>query len=89
MNRAKMKIVYAITSRDVATAKGKGQTETRKYWNRVGIAFVNHDGSLNVKLEALPVSGELHIRDYIPQDESKPDTAVRAHEPLRARGEAA
>lgn len=39
--------------------KGK----TRSFWTRIGVAFVNKDGSLNVKLDAFPVSGQLHIRD--------------------------
>jgi hypothetical protein len=30
---------------------------------------VNNDGSINVKLEAVPVSGEIQIRDYVPKDE--------------------
>jgi hypothetical protein len=38
----------------------------KSYFNRIGVAFVNQDGSLNVKLEALPVNGEIHIRDYVP-----------------------
>jgi hypothetical protein len=35
----------------------------KSIWIRVGVAFVNKDGSLNVKLNALPVNGTLHIRD--------------------------
>ncbi|MEZ4219525.1 MAG: hypothetical protein R3B13_01260 [Polyangiaceae bacterium] len=59
MKESKMKIAYVITERD-----------GRSYWNRVGVAFVNRDGSLNVKLEAMPVSGEIQIRDYVPKDEN-------------------
>lgn len=40
----------------------------KKRWVRIGIAFVNRDGSLNVKLDANPISGELHIRDFPPRD---------------------
>ena len=40
----------------------------RNFWNRIGVAFVNGDGSLTVKLTALPVSGEMQIRDYVPRD---------------------
>jgi len=58
MESSKMKIVYVITRRN-----------DKSYWNRIGIAFVNSDGSINVRLEALPVSGELHIRDYVPRDD--------------------
>ena len=35
----------------------------RPFWVRIGVAFENSDGSLNVKLNALPVNGTLHIRD--------------------------
>ena len=59
MSTSKMKIAYVITERD-----GKN------YWNRIGVAFVNRDGSINVRLEAMPVKGELQIRDYVPRDES-------------------
>jgi len=58
MDSTKMKIAYVICARN-----GK------KFWNRVGVAFVNSDGSINVKLEAMPVSGEIQIRDYVPRDE--------------------
>jgi hypothetical protein len=52
---SRMKFVYVIT--------GSGE---RKFWNKFGVAFVNRDGSMNVKLDSLPVNGELHIRDYVP-----------------------
>jgi hypothetical protein len=56
MDASKMKIVYVISERNA-----------RKFWNRIGVAFINHDGSMNVKLEAIPVSGEMQIRDYVPR----------------------
>ena len=58
MEASKMKIVYVISDRN-----------GRKFWNRIGVAFINSDGSVNVKLEAIPVSGEMQIRDYVPRDE--------------------
>lgn len=58
MDSSKMKIVYVITQRG-----GKS------YWNRIGVAFVNNDGSINVRLEAVPVSGEMQIRDYVAREE--------------------
>jgi hypothetical protein len=74
MDQAKMKVIYVIT--------GKGN---RKFWNKVGVAFVNHDGSLNCKLDSLPVDGELHIRDYVAREdrgevarEDRGDTAREA-----------
>jgi len=72
MNQSKMKIVYVISER--------GQ---KSYWNRIGVAFTNHDGSLNVKLDAVPVTGELQIRDYVArEDTSIPvahDTSSNGH----------
>ena len=43
----------------------------KSYFNRLGVAFVNKDGSLNVKLFGVPVNGELHIRDPKPADTPK------------------
>jgi hypothetical protein len=60
MEASKMKIAYVITERN-----------GRTFWNRCGVAFVNADGSLNVKLEAIPVNGEVQIRDYVPRDETQ------------------
>ncbi len=39
----------------------------KKLWIRVGTAFVNRDLSLNVRLDASPTNGQLHIRDAEPQ----------------------
>ena len=46
--------------KDVYTIKSTGK---KKYWVRIGAAFVNKDGSLNAYLDAMPLSGELNIRD--------------------------
>ena len=67
MDQSKMKVVYVISSRG-----------ERRYWNRVGVAFVNSDGSINCKLVSLPVSGELQIRDYTPKDQPANDRFPRA-----------
>lgn len=66
MDNSKMKIVYVISERG-----GKN------YWNRIGVAFVNADGSLNVKLEAIPVNGEMHVRDYVPREDGDVVTPVK------------
>ena len=58
MNASKMKVVYVISERN-----------GRKFWNRIGVAFTNSDGSINVKLEAVPVTGELQVRDYVPRED--------------------
>ena len=69
MDNTKMKIAFVITKRG-----------TRSFWNRCGVAFVNSDGSINVKLEAVPVSGEIHVRDYVPRDESAGTTLFKKGE---------
>jgi hypothetical protein len=56
------KIAYCITTRN-------GKT----FWNRIGIGFVNQDGSINIKLEAMPMSGEFQLRAYVPR--GGPDTS--------------
>ncbi len=67
MEQSKIKFIYVIT--------GKGE---RKFWNKVGVAFVNRDGSLNCKLDSLPVDGELHIRDYVAHGERGAEADARA-----------
>lgn len=47
------KIVYTVTQ----LSGGKN------IWNRIGVAFENSDGSINVLLNALPVNGKLNIRN--------------------------
>ncbi len=68
MDASKMKIVYVISERGA-----------RKFWNRIGVAFVNSDGSLNIKLEAIPVSGEMQVRDYVPREESLSSAGARSN----------
>ena len=59
------KIVYAIIERGA-----------RRHWLRVGLAFPNRDGSLNVRLDAMPLSGQLQIRDQsLPMQVSPEDSA--------------
>jgi hypothetical protein len=59
--------VFAITER-----------EDKSYWTRVGAAFTNRDGSINIALEALPVSGKLQLR--------KPEARERDEPPREQRG---
>jgi len=39
-----------------------GTDGNKDYWQRIGSAWFNKDQSINVKLNALPVNGELHLR---------------------------
>ncbi len=36
--------------------------DAKDFWQRVGSAWTNSDGSINIMLNALPVNGKLHIR---------------------------
>jgi hypothetical protein len=66
MEQSKFKVCYVITERGEKT-----------YWNRIGVAFINKDGSLNVKLDALPIGGTMQIRDYEPREEFDTNGANR------------
>lgn len=38
----------------------------KKLLNQVGVAFVNRDNSLTIRLDAVPVNGMLQVRDDEP-----------------------
>ena len=60
--------VYAITERG----------QERSFWTRVGVAHPpNRDGSINLTLDALPVSGKLQIRAADAGGESRPERRHR------------
>lgn len=59
-----MKEVFTIEEK-----QGKDGKEGKAYWHRVGTAFENKDGSVNVYLNALPVNGKLQIRDKKEKDD--------------------
>lgn len=40
----------------------------KSYWQRLGTAFVNKDGSEKIILNGLPVNGELIVRDPKPEE---------------------
>lgn len=49
----KLKDVYVITEREGHDS----------FWSKIGVAFVNRDDSLNVVLDAIPLTGKIHIRE--------------------------
>jgi hypothetical protein len=51
--KKEMKVVYTVV-------EGTGG---KSWWTRVGVAFVNRDGSWNLKLDAIPTNGTLQVRD--------------------------
>ncbi len=54
MTERRPKGVYVIIEKD---------SLEKPVFRRVGTAFVNRDDSMNVYLDAVPLSGKLHIRD--------------------------
>jgi hypothetical protein len=42
---------------------GINQHKGKDYWTRIGVAFENRDGSLNVVLNYIPLDGKLQIRE--------------------------
>ncbi|HLK37649.1 MAG TPA: hypothetical protein VKU41_12905 [Polyangiaceae bacterium] len=66
-----MKAVYTIVER------GQGKS----HWVRVGVGFTNQDGSLNLRLDAIPVNGRLQVREWEAYDR-RPDATDA---PARAR----
>ena len=65
MDAAKTQPLTVFNIREVAKSD-------KPFWDRIGVAFRNRDGSLNVQLNSLPLDGKLHIR------ESKPAPANNA-----------
>ena len=66
--RKNYRVVYTIIERN-----------QRKIWVRIGAAFSNRDGSVNVLLDAMPTNGRLQIRDWVPADE-RPRSVPRSFE---------
>lgn len=56
----------AKTMKTVFTVVERGQGKS--IWVRIGVGFTNRDGSLNLKLDALPVSGTLQVREWEPYE---------------------
>jgi len=50
---ARMKVAYNVIERSPG----------RSYWMRIGVGFVNQDGSINVRLDAVPLNGIVQLRD--------------------------
>lgn len=75
MQEAKTKAVYTIVER-----------QQKSRWVRIGIGFVNRDGSINVRLDAVPVNGKLHLRDYRKKDDDSGEADSDSPLPRSADG---
>jgi hypothetical protein len=68
----KMKTVYTITERG-----------GRNFWTKIGVGFINRDGSITLKLDAIPVNGQVQVRDYEPYGDRRaaPSPELRGRAP--------
>lgn len=62
-----LKEVFVITEK---------KNDEKPQWTKIGVAFVNRDKSLNVVLDAIPLSGKLHIRDRIATQEKNKEHRI-------------
>lgn len=75
-NTKDMKAVYTVVDR------GQGKS----FWVRIGVGFTNRDGSLNLRLDAIPVNGALQVREWSEPYERRPDGGdARGEPPFRPR----
>ncbi len=60
---------------------------TRPLFRRIGTAWVNRDASINIVLEAFPVSGKLHVRDIEPRPKEAATPSGAPAEGARSTGD--
>ena len=56
----------------------KAERGDASVWTRAGNAFLNKDGSLNLYLDVLPMSGVLHVREAVEEKRADNDSNDRA-----------
>ena len=54
----------------------------KPFWTRIGVAFVNRDGSFSVYLDASPLDGKLHIREWRDEVHASPAVETAPAEPM-------
>ncbi len=69
--KGKVKVLYTIVDRPGG----------KSWWTRIGAGFVNRDGSINIKLDAIPMSGDLQLRDWEPRENGDRSAPARATAP--------
>lgn len=67
MDTKQIKAVYTIVERP----------GDKSFWVRIGSAFLNRDGSWNLKLDALPLNGSLQMRDPFPPRDERSEPEAR------------
>ena len=56
----------------------------RPFWNRVGSAFHNRDGSMNIFLDSLPRDGKVQIREDDRERDPRKERGALAEESVEA-----
>jgi hypothetical protein len=77
-----MTVVWTVVER------GQGKS----FWTRVGVGFVNRDGSLTLRLDAIPMSGTLQVREWqepFDRRAEATDAAIRPRARPQEAGESA
>jgi hypothetical protein len=72
-----MKVVWTVVER------GQANGVTKSYWSRIGVGFVNRDGSLTLRLDSIPLSGNLQVREWEPYDRRADAGEASASAPRR------
>jgi len=60
----------------------------KSLWSRIGSAFINRDGSINVFLDSFPVDGKLQVREIRDEDRPATERASVAASPAPIEAEA-
>jgi hypothetical protein len=71
-----MKLVYTVVERG---------PNSKSYWTRIGAGFINSDGSMNLRLDCVPINGVIQVRDWEPQADYERRRAAET-EAARLRG---
>lgn len=58
------------TRLDVFTIRDRTTEDGKDFWVKIGSAWKNRDGSLNIKLDALPLNGKLQVRKPRPREDN-------------------
>jgi hypothetical protein len=56
----------------------------KRYWSRVGSAFQNRDGSMNIYLDSYPIGGKIQIREDDREREPRKEPGALAEEAIEA-----
>jgi hypothetical protein len=70
-----IKAVYTVVERG----------QSKSFWVRIGVGFTNKDGSLNLRLDAIPVNGMLQVREWEPYDRRSETTEGQVRPRLNGR----